>query len=504
MNANATRLLVFFASSLAGASVAHAGSAEKSYREAREILDAGLKAIGGADALKAIKDVRRVGSATAYAQGQSLTPDALVTRQVEVTSALDFAGGRSRTETTTAGAGIVTTRTLAVLNGDQSFGYNLVTRGLTPTAPGGVAAARAAMRRDPAALLLTAMARSETLRALADDTLDGKRQRVVTFSDSDGTQLALYFDAGSGLLSKVETLADNAVLGDAVTETLLSDYRDVPAGSARVKLPFHVVTKVAGDTTQDLKYTTISANAGLANDALAAPKEAINVPPAPPAGGVAVTKLGDDLYFLGGGSHHSLAVGFKDQVVVIEAPLNEDRSLAVLAKVNELFPGKSIRVVATHYHFDHSGGLRTYVAWGLPIVTTPGNKAFIEKMAATPHTIRPDSLSRDPKKPNVETFAKKKVFSDGARTLELHDIGPNPHVGEMVVAYLPKEKVLFVADLLIIVPAGPLAPANPALVDFADKIAKLGLAVDTIAPAHGRLGNMDDLKASLAARPAQD
>lgn len=187
----------------------------------------------------------------------------------------------------------------------------------------------------------------------------------------------------------------------------------------------------------------------------------------------------------------------------MEAPLNDDRSLAVLAKVNELFPGKSIRVVPTHYHFDHSGGLRTYVAWGLPIVTTPGNKAFIERMAAAPHTIRPDTLSRDPKKAVVETFTKKKVYTDGTRTLELHDIGPNPHAGEIVVAYLPKEKALFVADLISLNP-GPFAPAAPALQDFADKIAKLGLVVEMLVPAHGRQGTMDDLKAALAARPAQD
>lgn len=499
------RLSLFAASSLFAAGLLHAGALDKSYREAREVLEAGLKAAGGVEALRAVKDLRRVGSGTTHAQGQSLMPDGpLVTRQVEVTNVVDFAGGRARTETTTSGTGIITTRNRAVLNGDQSFGYNVVTRGLTSTAPGGVTAARNGLRRDPAALLLTALGRAETLRSLGEDTLDGKRQRVITFSDTDGTQIALYFDAASGQLSKLETLADNAVLGDTVTETRYSDYRDVQAGSARVRLPFRVVTRVAGETTADVKYSKIEANTGLSADALVAPADAIRVPPAPPAGGVAVTKLGDDAYLLGGGSHHSLAVGFKDQVAVVEAPLNDDRSLAVLAKVNELFPGKSIRLVPTHYHFDHSGGLRTYVAWGLPIVTTPGNKAFIERMAAAPHTIRPDTLSRDPKKPVVETFIKKKVFSDGTRTLELHDIGPNPHVGEIVVAYLPKEKALFVADLLTIAPAGPLPPASPALVDFADKIAKLGLAVDTIVPAHGRVGSMDDLKAALAARPAQD
>lgn len=495
---------MFLAPSLAAPGSAEALGAEKSYREARAVLDAAIKSAGGLEALRAIKDVRRTGKSTVYALGQSLMPDALVARQVEVSSVVDLAGFRSRTETTTSGAGILTGRTLAVVNGDQSFGYNLVTRGLNPTTPGGVTGARNALRRDAAALLLTALARAETLRSLGEDTLDGRRVRVVTFSDVDGTLSTLSFDAASSELSRTETLADNAVLGDALTEILLSDYRDVSVGSGRVRLPFRVVTKVAGGTTQDLKYTFITANGGLSADALVAPPDAIRVPPAPPAPGVAVDKLADDLYFLGGGSHHSLAVGFKDEVVVIEAPLNDDRSLAVLAKVSELFPQKKIRLVPTHYHFDHSGGLRTYVAWGLPILTTPGNKAFIEKMVMAPHTIRPDSLSRDPKKPNVETFTKKKVLSDGVRTLELHDVGPNPHVGEMVVAYLPKEKMLFVADLLTIPIGGPLAPANPALVDFAEKIAKLGLEIETIIPAHGRRGTMDDLKAALAARPAQN
>ena len=489
------RLPLVAASSLMAAGLLHAGVVDKSYRDARAVLDAGIKAAGGLEALRAIKEVRWVGSGTAYAQGQSLVPETLITRQVEVTSDIDLAGGRSRTETVTSGTGIVTGRTVAVLNGEQSFGYNIVTRALTPTGAGAVAAGRTGLRRNPAALLLTALGRAETLRSLGP--------RAITFSDTDGTQIGLTFDA-AGLLASQETLADNAVLGDALTELVFSEYRDVPVGSARVKLPGRVVTRVAGDTTLDIKYSKIEANMGLAAATLAAPPNAERVTPAPAVpGGIAVTKLGDDAYLIGGGSHHSLAVGFKDGVTVVEAPLSDERSLAVLAKVNELFPGKSIRLVPTHYHFDHSGGIRTYVAWGLPILTTPGNKGFIEKMAATPHTIRPDTLSKDPKKPNIETFTGKKVISDGTRTLELYDVGPNPHVKEMVIAYLPKEKTLFVADLISLNP-GPFAPAAPALVDFSEKIGKLGLAVDVLVPAHGRQGTMEDLKAALAAKAAND
>ena len=242
----------------------------------------------------------------------------------------------------------------------------------------------------------------------------------------------------------------------------------------------------------------IEANTGAKDDAFAAPTDAQTILPAP-TGAVTVTKLGERAYLVGGGSHNSLAVVFDDHVVVVEAPLNEERSLAVMAKIAETVPGKPIRyVVPTHYHFDHSGGLRTYIAKGVTIVTTPGNKAFVERLAAAPHTMRPDSLSREPRQPVIETFTGKRVFSDGTGTLEVVDIGPSPHVTEAVIAYLPKEKAVFVADLFTIPVQGPFPPANPALVHFGDKVKTL--AVDTIVPAHGRIGTMDDLKAALAVR----
>jgi hypothetical protein len=59
---------------------------------------------------------------------------------------------------------------------------------------------------------------------------------------------------------------------------------------------------------------------------------------------------------------------------------------------------------------------------------------------------------------------------------------------------------VFVSDLFTIPVAGPFPPASPALVDFAGKIQKQGLAVETIAPGHGRLGTMADLTAALAVK----
>ncbi len=67
-----------------------------------------------------------------------------------------------------------------------------------------------------------------------------------------------------------------------------------------------------------------------------------------------------------------------DHLVIVEAPQNEARSLAVIAKAKEIAPGKPIKyLVNTHTHFDHSGGLRTYVNEGAIIVTDAANRAYL-------------------------------------------------------------------------------------------------------------------------------
>ncbi len=470
---------------------APASAALSSYQRARQVLDRALDAAGGSAAVLSLKDVSRRGTAVAYNQGQSLKPmDAYTTRAVEVMNALDFAQVRAVAESVTTPAGGLSTKTRTVLKGDSGFSHNALTNVVTPATPAAVNGTGNSLRRDPATILATAARRAETLRYVGEDTLDGEKQDVVTFADADGTQVALYVSARTGLVSKLETLGDNVVLGDVLTETVLSDYRPV----AGVQMPFHVVTRVGGQVTLDTKYTDVKVNSGLDAALLETPAGAVQVAPAPPAT-VAVTKIADDVFLLAGGSHNSLLVTFADHSLLVEAPLGDERTQALMAKIKEIAPGKPVRyVVMTHYHFDHSGGLRGWIAQGATIVTTPGNKPFVEAMAAAKHTIRPDDLSRAPRAAVVETFTGKRVFTEGARTVEIHDVGPSAHVAEMAVAYLPKEKLLFVADLFTIPIEGPIAPAGTATRQFADKIQALGLQVEKIAPAHGRMGTIDELK----------
>jgi glyoxylase-like metal-dependent hydrolase (beta-lactamase superfamily II) len=174
--------------------------------------------------------------------------------------------------------------------------------------------------------------------------------------------------------------------------------------------------------------------------------------------------------------------------LVVEAPDSEERSLAVIAAVHKLVPGKSIRyIVNTHTHFDHSGGLRTYVAEGATVVTWEGNVPYYRQVWSNPHTIHPDRLAVSKRTPVFEGLVGSRTFTDGNQEVVVFHYAGNFHSSGMLGIYLPKQRALIEADSLNPQPDPQDPPtAIPNLVQFYDAVQKLGLAVDQIIPIHGR------------------
>ena len=157
---------------------------------------------------------------------------------------------------------------------------------------------------------------------------------------------------------------------------------------------------------------------------------------------------------------------FKDHVLAVEAPgrgsaLGEipyDHSAASAAvsesfieRIHQTVPGKPIRYLAvTHYHSDHAGGARAFMAEGATVLTTPTLKAWFERFGRAENEVWPDRLARNRTRLSgiaIETIAKRRVFSDGARTVELINAGANPHTEEALVVWLPAERIMFQGDL---------------------------------------------------------
>jgi flavorubredoxin len=163
-------------------------------------------------------------------------------------------------------------------------------------------------------------------------------------------------------------------------------------------------------------------------------------------------------------------VEFKNYIMMLEAGQSEARALAYVAETKKLFPSKPIRyVMNTHPHADHTGGLPVLVAEGATIITQKNNEDFLEKALNTPRTLLADTLAKNPKKAKIEAVSEKKVYSDGTRTVELYHVSPVPHSNGLMIAYIPKEKILFQGDFSV-TPGQPANDHVKALVPILEKM----------------------------------
>jgi glyoxylase-like metal-dependent hydrolase (beta-lactamase superfamily II) len=207
----------------------------------------------------------------------------------------------------------------------------------------------------------------------------------------------------------------------------------------------------------------------------------------PPA---AIEKVSDGIWSLNSAGTRSLAVEFADHIVMLEGPTSDARSKVVNELVRKTVPNKPIRyVVNTHGHYDHSGGLREYVAEGITVITQENNKAFFEKAWARPRTVEPDPAPTT-NKPMIEEVADRRVLSDRTRTIELYYMPNHQHQAGQLIAYLPKERILLYGDGYN-PPAGDEIRTPERGPDYAaqmvQRINELKLKPERIAPVHGKV-----------------
>jgi glyoxylase-like metal-dependent hydrolase (beta-lactamase superfamily II) len=315
--------------------------------------------------------------------------------------------------------------------------------------------------------------------------------RVVSFS-VPGRVKADVTVAADGLVTQVASTFADPVLGDTATLTRYSDYRDFGG----VKFPTRIRQSSGGHPVLDLTVRDVQANVAVA--ALAVPDAARNQ-----GERVVSEKVADGVWFVAGGSHNSVAIEMADHLVLVETPLNDARTQAVIDHVKGLAPRKPIRyAVNSHQHFDHSGGVRAAVAEGATIVTQAGNVPYFERVLSTPNSVRPDRLAQAGRSPRFLPVGDRGELADATRKVELHRIVGSVHNDSFLMVYLPKERLLIQADAYTPLPPNTPPPATPNAnnVNLIDNIERLKLPIDRILPLHGRVVPLADLYAT-ASRP---
>jgi glyoxylase-like metal-dependent hydrolase (beta-lactamase superfamily II) len=352
-----------------------------------------------------------------------------------------------------------------------------------------------------------------------------KKYTVLTFPMENGTAYKTsvkgYID-DKGFVDRVETMIDQGMLGDIKWEVVFNNYKDFGG----VKFPTSIVQRQGGPKILEMAVSDVKANqpvdltppagrggrggpggrgAAKGGDGKAPPvfaggdgkdKGGPGAAKGGPGGGgrgapaaIESEDLGGGFWLVTGG-YGAIVANFKDYIVVIEGPSGDMRADQIIAEAHRLVPGKPIKyVINTHAHFDHSQGLRDFVAEGATIITNQGNKGYFEKVLANPHTLVPDNLQKKNAKPKikVEYVGDFKKITDGMQEIDLYRVMNSTHNPFMMMAYLPKQKVLVEADefnVLNPVPTAPVPMPNQYQVNLLANIERLKLDVDRIIPIH--------------------
>jgi glyoxylase-like metal-dependent hydrolase (beta-lactamase superfamily II) len=440
-------------------------------------VEKAIAGMGGAEKLRAIKRLQRelVGTRPDPGQGElPAKPDDAPVREIlardgtsKVAAVLDLLvrGG-------------LRLHFRSVSDGQAGFSVNyengtLLTFPSTRSTP----YLQSVLRRFPEQLLLNAQRRPEALRWLGTETVNGRKYDVVAYGDLDGEVNDLYFDAITHELARVKRLNDDPVRGDAAITTIYARYQS----TLGFRFPTRIIGLQGSDTVSDVAVNRLVIDA--VEDSLFAKPSGLPTAAAPDPNPKLVS-LGSDVYLVKG-SYNAAFVVFDDHVLVLEAPISSGYQEGVIKLIDSVAPAKPIRfVVTTHFHYDHVGGVRPYIARHATILTTSAAVQIIRRLSATPHSLRPDTLSKAPVPPTIEIAGDRRSFSDAHHSVEIITLRNMPHVAEIIVAYIPALKLLFQGDLYdsFALQEVPATDDGEALLRW---LPQSGLDVERVIPVHG-------------------
>jgi glyoxylase-like metal-dependent hydrolase (beta-lactamase superfamily II) len=449
-------------------------------------------AMGGEAALRSLTSTNYEFNAAAFGIGQEESPASPARATLSYGRIVtDYRGVRRTTsQESRAITGVITRQRRIVTGG---IGMTETNGTQTPDAPGAVAAATADVRLLPDRLVLAALDNPGALSALAARRFRGELMDGVRYANGADT-ISLWFDRLNGILVVAERVTDDGVLGDRRNTAMYTRWAD--AGG--VKLPREIDSEANGRLVQHTVITTASTNGSLDETMFAIPdsiaRRAQRGAQAVAPIVVSLVEIGPNVWRAEGQTHHSLVIKQANGLLVVEMPQSSARSRAVLDTLKSRFPGVRVHTaVSTHHHWDHSGGVREYLAQGIPVVTHRRNVEFIRGIAAAKKTVAPDALSRAPRTPVVRAATDTLSIGTGDTRVQFFELA-NTHVEGMLVAYVPSLRILFVAD--VIQPGPGMSPVGSR--EVMALVRARGITVDRVVGAHAGIVPWADVVAAAA------
>jgi hypothetical protein len=304
----------------------------------------------------------------------------------------------------------------------------------------------------PERVLVTAL-ESPDLRRLPDLTLQGVPHHAVEFT-WHAAPVRIYLNAETNLPTAVEWETAYpfgifwSVWGDITTRV----YYSIWWLQNGIHFPLQTDIIRNGMPDQTATISKIDFNPSFAPDTFAIPDETRQafLPRATKtiddrAPGKNITEIAPGIVLIPG-PWNSTLVRQDDGIVVVEAPMSSGYSAKVLEIAQSKFPGVPLKaVITTSDSWPHIGGVREYVAHGVPVYALDRTVPLIQRFLRAPRTKYPDTLAKSPHGADLRPVSAKTIVGSGTNRLEIYPLHGETSERQMMV-YFPEHKLLYGSD----------------------------------------------------------
>jgi glyoxylase-like metal-dependent hydrolase (beta-lactamase superfamily II) len=385
-----------------------------------------------------------------------------------------------------------------------------------------------AARPVPQALLRELAAHPDSVRLLPALQRDGEPFRRLAYTPAPGEEIELLVDARDRLRF-VELVRSVPFVG----ERRISWEYDAWTRDRGVLIPRRLTIWMGDEALRVLALESVvwsrAASVFVLPEGIAAPAERpgpASLPPAPLAPSARTVAEGVWLAPDVRPGINGFFIRQADGVTVFEAPAgflypqieipppdlargrrSSEPGEAFVDLIRRTLPGVPIRrLVVSHAHADHAGGVRAFAAEGAEIVVPKGAAEPVRRFLAEPFEREPDRWERlrATTRPVLREVDGRQTLGDGATRLEVITVGENPHSAAMAVVWLPQPRLLLQGDLFYAEPLDQFpSPSRVTIMKwFAGWLERQGLEPAAIWGTHSEVPatreHFDKLKATPA------